>query len=197
MQLGIIKGICKNISYSKKDEIAPSLIWFMTITGGLILFTLTYVGWRKYKGERKRKVMSILRIDNVINKDTDCKFYSLTMVAEENRMRSTILKTSMEVQRFMMFYLIYFAIILIIPLYAQSKVRSAYSKYSQVYSTSGMTGAEVARKILDENGLYNVAVEETPVIYQTIMIQLPKQFDYQQITITVIQLLVQQLQHTK
>ena len=55
--------------------------------------------------------MSILRIDNVINKDTDCKFYSLTMVAEENRMRSTILKTSMEVQRFMMFYLIYFAII--------------------------------------------------------------------------------------
>ncbi|MCI0765747.1 zinc metallopeptidase [Bacillus sp. TL12] len=60
------------------------------------------------------------------------------------------------------FYLVYFAIIMIIPLYAQSKVRSAYSKYSQVYSTSGMTGAEVARKILDENGLYNVAVEETP-----------------------------------
>lgn len=59
-------------------------------------------------------------------------------------------------------YLIYFAIIMIIPMYAQSRVRSAYSKYSQVYSTSGMTGAEVARKILDENGLYNVAVEETP-----------------------------------
>ena len=70
----------------------------MTITGGLILFTLTYVGWRKYKGEReKEKVMYILRIDNVINKDTDCKVYSLTMVAEENRMRSTIIKTSMEV----------------------------------------------------------------------------------------------------
>ncbi|MBJ3791951.1 zinc metallopeptidase, partial [Bacillus sp. OA1] len=30
----------------------------------------------------------------------------------------------------MMFYLIYFAIIMIIPLYAQSRVRSAYSKYS-------------------------------------------------------------------
>ena len=56
------------------------------------------------------------------------------------------------------FYLIYFAIIMIIPMYAQSRVRSAYSKYSQVYSTSGMTGAEVARKILDEN----IAVEETP-----------------------------------
>ena len=37
----------------------------MTITGGLILFTLTYVGWRKYKGEReKRKVIYILKIDN-------------------------------------------------------------------------------------------------------------------------------------
>ena len=47
--------------------------------------------------EKKEKVMSILRIDNVINKDTDCKVYSLTMVAEENRMRSTIIKTSMEV----------------------------------------------------------------------------------------------------
>ena len=32
-----------------------------------------------------------------INKDTDCKVYSLTIMAEENRMRSTIIKTSMEV----------------------------------------------------------------------------------------------------
>ena len=96
-----------------------------------------------------------------------------------------------------MFYLIYFAIILIIPLYAQSKVRSAYSKYSQVYSTSGMTGAEVARKILDENGLYNVAVEETPGHLSDHYDPTAKQFDYQQITITVIQLLVQQLQHTE
>ncbi len=35
MQLGIIKGFAKDISHSKKDEIAPSLIWFMTITGDL------------------------------------------------------------------------------------------------------------------------------------------------------------------
>ncbi|BCD28460.1 hypothetical protein BC30102_1496 [Bacillus cereus] len=41
--------------------------------------------------------MYTLRIDNAINKDTDCKVYSLTMMAEENRMRSTIIKTSMEV----------------------------------------------------------------------------------------------------
>ncbi|MFT4413075.1 zinc metallopeptidase [Fredinandcohnia humi] len=59
-------------------------------------------------------------------------------------------------------FLIYFALIIIIPLYAQMKVKSAYKKYSQVPSSSGMTGAEVARRILDQNGLYDVGVEETP-----------------------------------
>ncbi|MBE4910265.1 zinc metallopeptidase [Bacillus luteolus] len=59
-------------------------------------------------------------------------------------------------------FLIYFAIIIIVPLWAQMKVKSTYKKYSQVPSSSGMTGAQVARKILDDNGLYNVAVEETP-----------------------------------
>ncbi len=36
MQLGIIKGDLQKIFHTVKDEIAPSLIWFMTITGGLI-----------------------------------------------------------------------------------------------------------------------------------------------------------------
>lgn len=40
------------------------------------------------------------------------------------------------------------------------KVRSAYKTYSQVASSSGMTGAEVARRILDANGLYDVTIEE-------------------------------------
>ena len=57
-----------------------------------------------------------------------------------------------------------------------------------------MTGAEVARKILDENGLYNVAVEETPGHLSDHTIQPLRRFDYQQITIMDIQLLVQQLQ---
>lgn len=38
-------------------------------------------------------------------------------------------------------------------------VRSSYSKYSKKASASGMTGAEVARRILDRNGLSNVSVE--------------------------------------
>ncbi|KSU85566.1 MULTISPECIES: zinc metallopeptidase [Fictibacillus] len=58
-----------------------------------------------------------------------------------------------------MSFLIYFALLLIIPLWAQMKVKSTYNKYSKVENSTGKTGAEVAREILDQNGLYNVAVE--------------------------------------
>jgi Zn-dependent membrane protease YugP len=58
-------------------------------------------------------------------------------------------------------YLIYFAILLIVPLWAQSRVKGAYKKYSKVPSSSGLTGAEVATRILHDNGMYNVRVEES------------------------------------
>lgn len=57
-------------------------------------------------------------------------------------------------------FLIYFAIIIIIPIWAQIRVKTTYKKYSNVASSSNMRGAEVARRILDENGLYNVNIEE-------------------------------------
>lgn len=41
---------------------------------------------------------------------------------------------------------------------AQFLVRSRYSKYSQVGNASGWTGKDVARKILDENGMHDVPV---------------------------------------
>ncbi|WP_059105130.1 zinc metallopeptidase [Shouchella shacheensis] len=58
-------------------------------------------------------------------------------------------------------YLLYFALLMIIPLLAQGKVKRAYKKYSQIHNSSGMTGAEVARKILNDNGIYDVKVEAT------------------------------------
>lgn len=58
-------------------------------------------------------------------------------------------------------YLIYFAVFLILPLWAQSRVRSAYNKYSKVPTSSQLTGVEVARKILDDNGLFDVQIELT------------------------------------
>src|SRR5918999_1169824 len=45
---------------------------------------------------------------------------------------------------------------------AQLWVRSSYSRYSKVLSHSGMTGRQVARSILDRNGLSNVRVEPVP-----------------------------------
>lgn len=59
-------------------------------------------------------------------------------------------------------YIVYFAVLLLLPLYAQRKVMKTYKRYAEVRSTSGMTGAEVARTILDSNGLSNVRVVETP-----------------------------------
>lgn len=58
-------------------------------------------------------------------------------------------------------YLIYFLLIIIIPLWAQFRVKNTYKKYSKVPSSSYMDGAEVARRILHANGLYDVKVEET------------------------------------
>ncbi|MEN8700763.1 zinc metallopeptidase [Bacillus infantis] len=58
-------------------------------------------------------------------------------------------------------FLIYFAIIILVPIWAQFKVKGTYNKYSRVPASSHMRGAEVARRILDSNGLHNVNVEET------------------------------------
>lgn len=48
---------------------------------------------------------------------------------------------------------------LILAMYAQGKVKTAFAKYSRVYSASRMTGAQVARRILDSEGLDDVGVE--------------------------------------
>lgn len=58
-------------------------------------------------------------------------------------------------------YIIYFAIIMLIPLYAQMKVKSTYKKFAKVPAQRGMTGAQVARMILDQHGLSDVRVVPT------------------------------------
>ncbi|MBP3950611.1 zinc metallopeptidase [Bacillus suaedae] len=57
-------------------------------------------------------------------------------------------------------FIVYFILLLIIPIWAQMRVKGTYKKYSKVQTSSGMTGAQVARKILNDNGLYDVNVEE-------------------------------------
>ncbi|WP_050615410.1 sporulation protein YpjB [Bacillus testis] len=38
----------------KEDEADPSLWWVIFTTGGIIISTLSYVGWRKYKGLKEK-----------------------------------------------------------------------------------------------------------------------------------------------
>lgn len=47
----------------------------------------------------------------------------------------------------------------IITLIASAHVKSTFSKYDQVLSRRGLTGAETVRKILDANGLFNIKIE--------------------------------------
>lgn len=49
---------------------------------------------------------------------------------------------------------------ILIGLWAQIKLSSAYSRFSRVGLDSGLTGAEAAREILDRAGLVNVPVRE-------------------------------------
>ena len=57
--------------------------------------------------------------------------------------------------------IIYFIIIMLLPLYAQMKVKGTYKKFAKVPAEKGMTGAQVARYILDQHGLTDVRVVPT------------------------------------
>ena len=48
---------------------------------------------------------------------------------------------------------------MILEMYEQIKVNSTYHHYSQIASQRGMTGADVARYILNKNGLYDIPIE--------------------------------------
>lgn len=48
---------------------------------------------------------------------------------------------------------------MIFAAYAQMKIKSTFNKYSKIENGYGYTGAQVARMILDKNGLNNIRVE--------------------------------------
>ncbi|MHB0866936.1 MAG: zinc metallopeptidase [Thermoleophilia bacterium] len=61
----------------------------------------------------------------------------------------------------------YISLILLVPgmllgAYAQYKVSSTYKKYSAKPASSGVSGAEASRQILDQAGLTDVAIQEIP-----------------------------------
>jgi uncharacterized protein len=58
-------------------------------------------------------------------------------------------------------YLLFSLPALLLGLWAQLKVKSTFNKYSRIRSYTGLTGAEVARRMLDINGLNAISIEET------------------------------------
>ncbi len=65
---------------------------------------------------------------------------------------------------FLWFFVDYWYLVLVIPAVliatiAQARVSSTFKKYSSVMTAGGRTAAEVARMILDKNGLYDVSIE--------------------------------------
>lgn len=63
-----------------------------------------------------------------------------------------------------MFYIDWLYIILVLPpmffaMWASFKVNSTFKKYSVIPTVRGITGAEAARRILFENGVYDVRIE--------------------------------------
>ncbi len=49
---------------------------------------------------------------------------------------------------------------MIFTIIMQAKVKTAFNRYSQVATDKGMTGAQAARYILDQNGLTDVAIQQ-------------------------------------
>jgi len=50
--------------------------------------------------------------------------------------------------------------VLLLAFYAQAKVTGNYKKYRKIRNSSNMTGAEVAERILQSNGINNVKIQE-------------------------------------
>jgi Zn-dependent membrane protease YugP len=53
-------------------------------------------------------------------------------------------------------YVVFIAPALLLMLYAQWRVRSTVGKYGQIPNRLGLSVAQVARAILDRNGLFDV-----------------------------------------
>ena len=55
-----------------------------------------------------------------------------------------------------------YGLMLIIPMIASFNVNNNYKKYKKIKSVQGLTGFEVAKRMLEENGLDNIYIVENP-----------------------------------
>jgi Zn-dependent membrane protease YugP len=50
----------------------------------------------------------------------------------------------------------------VLAIWAQTKVTTTFKRYSQVRSSLNVNGSQIARMLLDANGLYNIKIERIP-----------------------------------
>ena len=62
----------------------------------------------------------------------------------------------------MMGYYLIAGIIFLVSMYVSNKLKSKFKKYSNIRLQNGMSGAEIAKKMLHDNGIYDVKVISTP-----------------------------------
>ncbi|MFD2517095.1 zinc metallopeptidase [Salinimicrobium flavum] len=62
----------------------------------------------------------------------------------------------------MMGYYIIAGLIFVVSLYVSNKLKSKFKHYSKVHLQNGMSGREIAEKMLADNGIYDVKVISTP-----------------------------------
>ncbi|WP_424492461.1 zinc metallopeptidase [Salinimicrobium sp. GXAS 041] len=59
-------------------------------------------------------------------------------------------------------YYIIAGLIFVVSLYVSNKLKSKFKHYSKVHLQNGMSGKEIAEKMLSDNGIYDVKVISTP-----------------------------------
>ncbi len=77
-----------------------------------------------------------------------------------------------------MFYLLFLLPGMLLVWWAQQRVQGTYNKYSEVQSSMGMTGAEVAKTILKRMGVSHVSVEPVAGVLSDIMTRVLKLFGF-------------------
>lgn len=59
-------------------------------------------------------------------------------------------------------YYVIIGLIFIVSMYVSNKLKSKFKKYSEVHLQNGMSGKEIAEKMLHDNGIFDVKVISTP-----------------------------------
>ena len=59
-------------------------------------------------------------------------------------------------------YYVIIGLIFLVSMYVSNKLKSKFKKYSEVYLQNGMSGKDIAEKMLHDNGIFDVKVISTP-----------------------------------